>query len=105
MLNQDLIRAYDMLPHEGLVLCAVSGGADSMCLLSWLSELSEKYGFTVAAAHYNHGLRGESAARDEAFVRDYCREHDIPFYAGHGDVSAVVFCKSIGTMQYSVIKI
>lgn len=88
MLNQDLIRAYDMLPHEGLVLCAVSGGADSMCLLSWLSELSEKYGFTVAAAHYNHGLRGESAARDEAFVRDYCREHDIPFYAGHGDVSA-----------------
>ena len=88
MLNQDLIRAYDMLPNEGLVLCAVSGGADSMCLLAWLSELSGKYGFTVAAAHYNHGLRGESAARDEAFVRDYCQEHDIPFYAGRGDVAA-----------------
>ena len=88
MLNRDLIREYDMLPNEGLVLCAVSGGADSMCLLAWLSELSEKYGFTVAAAHYNHGLRGEAAARDEEFVRDYCRAHEIPFYAGHGDVAA-----------------
>ena len=88
MLNQDLIRAYGMLPNEGIVLCAVSGGADSMCLLAWLSELSKKYGFTVAAAHYNHGLRGESAARDECFVRAYCREHAIPFYVGRGDVAA-----------------
>ena len=58
MLSQDLIRAYHMLPNEGIVLCAVSGGADSMCLLTWLTELSEKYGFSVAAAHFNHGLRG-----------------------------------------------
>lgn len=87
-LNQDLIRAYDMLPDEGLVLCAVSGGADSMCLLTWLLELSCKSGFTVAAAHYNHALRGAEAQRDEAFVRDYCREHGIPFYGGRGDVAS-----------------
>ena len=85
--KQDLIRAYNMLPAEGVVLCAVSGGADSMCLLVWLSELSGKYGYTVAAAHYNHMLR-PSAERDEAFVRAYCEEHGIRFYAGRGDVAA-----------------
>jgi tRNA(Ile)-lysidine synthase len=84
----EFARAHDMLPHGGLVLCAVSGGADSMCLLVWLSELAPKYGFSIAAAHFNHGLRGESAARDEAFVRDFCAEHNIPFFAGRGDTAA-----------------
>ena len=88
MLSQDLIRAYHMLPNEGIVLCAVSGGADSMCLLTWLAELSKKYGFSVAAAHFNHGLRGAQAARDEEFVRAQCEGRNIPFYAGRGDVAA-----------------
>lgn len=77
-----------MLPNEGVVLCAVSGGADSMGLLLWLSELAGKYGFSVAAAHFNHGLRGEAADRDERFVRDLCAERNIPFYCGRGDVAA-----------------
>ncbi len=85
-MKQDLIRAYDMLPDSGLVLCAVSGGADSMCLLAWMQELSLQYGFSVAAAHYNHGLRGAAADRDEAFVQEYCIAHQIPFYVEHGDV-------------------
>ncbi len=87
-MKQDLIRAYDMLPDCGVVLCAVSGGADSMCLLAWMQELSSNYGFSVAAAHYHHGLRGDAADRDEEFVREYCAAQQIPFYAGHGDVRA-----------------
>ena len=81
-------RQWNMLPDEGTVLCAVSGGADSMCLLAWLSDLAGQYGFSVAAAHFNHGLRGESAARDEAFVKDWCEKAGIPFYAGRGDTAA-----------------
>lgn len=81
-------RTWDMLPGEGTVLCAVSGGADSMCLLTFLTEQAERYGFQVAAAHFNHGLRGETAARDEDFVKNYCAEHGIPFYAGRGDTAA-----------------
>jgi tRNA(Ile)-lysidine synthase len=77
-----------MLPESGLVLCAVSGGADSMCMLTWLRELAGKGGFTVAAAHFNHRLRGENADRDEAFVRSWCEKHKIEFRCGHGDVRA-----------------
>lgn len=89
-MQQDLIRRYGMLPSAGLVLCAVSGGRDSMCLLTWLQELSGSYGFTVAAAHYHHGLRGQTADRDEQFVRSYCAQHAIPCYVGRGDTNAAV---------------
>lgn len=45
-----LAAEYDMLPRDSLVLCAVSGGADSMCLLHLLMSLSREVGFQVAAA-------------------------------------------------------
>ena len=72
----------DLLPRQGRVLCAVSGGVDSMYLLCRLLEL----GYDVAAAHYNHGLRGSEADRDEGFVRAFCRERGVPFLSGRGDV-------------------
>ena len=70
-------------PHGGRVLCAVSGGLDSMCLLDYMTR---QKGFSVAAAHFNHRLRGTEADRDEEFVRDYCAKHGIPFVSGSGDV-------------------
>jgi tRNA(Ile)-lysidine synthase len=64
---------------DGSVLCAVSGGADSVAMLHMLR------GLEVTAAHYNHGLR-EAADEDEAFVRDLCGLWDIPFVSGRGNV-------------------
>lgn len=82
-----LTTEYDMLPAGGVVLCAVSGGADSMCLLHLLCAMSKAGGFSIAAAHYNHHLRFEEANRDEQFVADWCATHDIPCYVGSGDVA------------------
>ena len=72
------------LPRGGRVLCAVSGGLDSMCLLHFLHTRGED--FTVLAAHFNHRLRGAAADRDESFVREYCAGAGIPFFSGSGDV-------------------
>ena len=69
---------------EMRVLCAVSGGADSMCLL----HLLWSQGYDVTAAHFEHGIRGAESLRDAAFVEAWCREHDIPFLSGHGDAPA-----------------
>ena len=66
------------------LLCAVSGGADSMCLLHLLCSR----GFDVTAAHFEHGIRGEESLRDAAFVENWCRECGIPFRLGHGNVPA-----------------
>ncbi|MDP4108561.1 MAG: tRNA lysidine(34) synthetase TilS [Bacillota bacterium] len=83
----ETIKRFDMLKNGKRVLCAVSGGADSMAMLVCLSELSEALGITVAAAHLNHMLRGAESDRDEAFVRDYCRDNGIPFYCERIDVN------------------
>lgn len=84
-----LAEEFRMLPSGAVVLCAVSGGADSMCLLHLLSSLSRELGFSVHCAHYNHSLRPVDADRDEEFVRRWCEEHGIPFACGRGDVAAV----------------
>ncbi len=78
-----------LLPENGIIIAAVSGGADSMLLLFLLreikKEISDNNCFDIIAAHFNHGIR-ENAERDEVFVREYCRSNSIEFYCGHGDV-------------------
>ena len=74
---------YDLIPAGSRVLCALSGGADSMYLLCRLLE----GGCEVRCAHYNHHLR-DTAGRDEDFVRRWCGAHNIPLTVGHGDVAA-----------------
>ncbi len=68
------------------VICAVSGGADSVALLFGAYLLKEKLGFSLEAAHFNHGLRGEESDGDEAFVRQLCHQFDIPLHVGNGAV-------------------
>ena len=71
------------------VIVALSGGADSVALLHVLISLKEEYKLTLYAAHFNHGIRGEEADRDEAFVVDLCSDHDIPLYRRKADVPAI----------------
>lgn len=74
-----------LLPSGCTVLCAVSGGADSVCLLDLVRRLGD---VTVLCAHFDHGIRGAESARDAAFVEALCKEWDIPFFSGRGDVPA-----------------
>lgn len=72
MNNQCSIQT-GLLPQGSTVLCAVSGGADSVYLLHRLALLRAPFAcdFTLVAAHYNHHLRGAESDRDEAFVRRF----------------------------------
>lgn len=80
------MERWHMLPEEGgIVLCGVSGGRDSICLLDYLHKLGQRQGFTAAAGHLNHLMR-PTAQRDEDFVRAFCRERGIPFYTEKADV-------------------
>lgn len=90
MLNKltTFARQYDMIQPGDRIICAVSGGADSVALLFGLYLLKEKLGITLEAAHFNHGLRGEESDRDEAFVRSFCDRYDIPLHTAKAQVTS-----------------
>ena len=90
MLNKLLsfVRRYDLIAPGDRVICALSGGADSVALLFALYLLKDKLGITLEAAHFNHQLRGAESDRDEAFVRQLCHRYDIPLHVGRGQVMA-----------------
>ena len=90
MLNKlaAFIRQQHMIAPRDHIICAVSGGADSVALLFGLYLLKEKLDFSLSAAHFNHHLRAEESDRDEAFVKDFCDRYDIPLSIGSGEVKA-----------------
>ncbi len=87
---------YGMFDGCGAVLCGVSGGADSVCLLHVLLSLSGELGFKVFAAHFNHLLRGAESDRDEAFVAKLCRSMEVELFSGRGDFAAYAAQKRLG---------
>ncbi len=93
---KSVIDKYGMLPKASTVVVGVSGGSDSMALLSILYSLKDEYGIKLIAAHVNHGLRGESAARDEKFVSDFCFAKGIEFHSLKADVAAKARESGIG---------
>lgn len=64
------------------VLCAVSGGTDSVVLLHLLLSL----GVRVEAAHVEHGIRGEHSMRDCDFVTHLCKQWGVALHVAHIDV-------------------
>jgi tRNA(Ile)-lysidine synthase len=60
-------RAHDMFLPGQVVLVAVSGGPDSVCLLACLVRLRRLFRFRLEVAHVDHALRPDSAA-DAAYV-------------------------------------
>ncbi len=80
------IEDCGMLEKGDRVLAAVSGGADSVCMLHVLNILKDKLKFSLYCAHLNHGIRGESAANDEAFVVNMCKDLGIKVFVEHANV-------------------
>ncbi|MBQ8028705.1 MAG: tRNA lysidine(34) synthetase TilS [Clostridia bacterium] len=71
------IDDFSMLEKGDRVAVGFSGGADSVCLLHFLSKLRDKGYIYLKAVHVNHNIRGEEALRDENFVREFCRKYNI----------------------------
>ncbi len=86
---EDFIEKYHMIARGDRVIAGVSGGADSVCLFFMLLELKEKMGFDMTAVHVHHGLRGESADRDEQFVRTLCSQYQIPLEVFRVDLESI----------------
>ena len=86
-------RWHMLPPSGGVMLVAVSGGRDSVCLLHYLAAMPRD--FSVAAAHLDHGQR-PTAGRDVAFVEELCRSLDVPLTVERADVPALARERGVG---------
>lgn len=77
---------YNMPLFGRTVAVGVSGGADSMALLNVLLELKDEFGMNIIACHVNHGIRGETADRDEKFVAEACKRLGVDVRILRADV-------------------
>ena len=89
----DLLKCFEKnwreniaLPEGTMVLAACSGGIDSLAMLDMLDMLQEVLGVRVAAAHFEHGIRGKDSLKDAEFVREFCAARGIEFYGESADV-------------------
>ncbi|MCI6552719.1 MAG: tRNA lysidine(34) synthetase TilS [Lachnospiraceae bacterium] len=79
------VEQHGMLASRDHVVVGVSGGADSVCLLLMLCELSRRLELKLTAVHVNHGIRKE-AAEDGEYVKELCEEKGVPFILVEEDV-------------------
>ena len=72
----DFISHHELFDPQDRILVAVSGGIDSMVLLTLFLEAK----YDVGIAHCNFQLRGTESDQDERFVRSFCAEADLPYF-------------------------
>jgi tRNA(Ile)-lysidine synthase len=72
------IRSNQLIENGQHLVVAVSGGPDSVALLSLLDRLRSSWRLSLTVAHCNYGLRGQESDEDEQFVAALCRTLDLP---------------------------
>ena len=83
---QAYIAKYHMIEQGDTVFVGVSGGADSVSLMTVLLELRDRIGFDMEVIHVEHGIRGKASREDACFVDNLCRIHEILFHMREVDV-------------------
>jgi len=76
---RETIIRYGMTDPGDLLVVAVSGGPDSVCLLDILNQLSDDLEVRLVVAHFNHGLRQAEDEHETRLVRKLAESMDLPF--------------------------
>ena len=77
-MNDIITKLKQNIPNNTSIVVAVSGGPDSMALLSLLSQIKKEKNLTIICAHVNHQLREESN-QEAIMVKKYCQQNNIIF--------------------------
>ncbi len=80
------ISKYNMITPGDLVVVAVSGGPDSVCLLDILCKLKEELGIGIVVAHFDHGLRPDEDEHETRFVESMAISFGLPFETKSADL-------------------
>ncbi len=93
-LVKDSITKHSMISAGDRILAGLSGGADSVCLLSILDHLKNALGVELSAAYIDHGFRPDETAAEIEFCSKLCSERNIKFSTTK--INAQVYADSEG---------
>lgn len=89
------IREFNLIEKNDSIVVGVSGGPDSMTLLSILLKLKEEFHLKIYVAHVNHMLR-ENAIKDEEYVKEFCKKNNIENFIKKANISEIAQKEKIG---------
>ena len=89
------IREYNLIEKNDSIVVGVSGGPDSMTLLSILLKLKEEFNLKIYVAHVNHMLR-ENAIKDEEYVKEFCEKNNIEIFIKKANISEIAQKEKFG---------
>ena len=89
------IREFNLIEKNDSIVVGVSGGPDSMTLLSILLKLKEEFHLKIYVAHVNHMLR-ENAIKDEEYVKEFCKKNNIEIFIKKANISEIAQKEKIG---------
>lgn len=98
-MNYKLRKEELIMEDDRVLLCALSGGADSVFMTSILLEKIKGKNIKLCAAHFNHALRGFESDRDAEFVADFCKQRDIELVIEKGNVEEYARQNKLGTEE------
>jgi tRNA(Ile)-lysidine synthase len=91
---KETVKRFCLLDPGDRVVVAVSGGPDSVCLLSVLHVLSAELKISLRVAHLDHMFRGKESEEEAHFVGNLAKNLGLPATVEHIDVPA--FCRERG---------
>ncbi len=94
----DTIKENNLINEGDVIVVGVSGGPDSITLLTCLNKYKEKLKYSIIVAHINHLIR-EDSTEDEQFVEDACEKMNIKFYAKRINVEQIAKETKRGTEE------
>ena len=89
------IRKFNLIENNDSIVVGVSGGPDSMTLLSILLKIKNEYNLKIYVAHVNHMLR-ENAIKDEEYVKEFCQRNNIELFIKKANISEIAKKEKIG---------
>ena len=81
---QSYVERHGLFSRDDRILLTVSGGVDSMVLLSLMASLGYRFG----VAHCNFQLRGAESDEDEVTVAREAARYGVPCYNRRFDTAA-----------------
>ncbi len=95
----ETIKKYSMITEGEHILIALSGGADSICLLQILHDIKDEYKISLSALYIDHRFRPEETPFEIDFCKKICGSLSVPLITKSIDIRTFAQCEGMSKQE------